>query len=325
MRVSASAMPRGAAAEVFETVPREFTEKAVAVVVEEPLAKVVEEPLAGVADAPAIEVSEAGPAAPAVRDRVAPGSEEVSSKRIGDLRRQRDRLAIARAHAAVHPEANSGDVALEGRSPAAMPPAWAEDWMSEPFALGHAMAVPGSQAGHRPDSASTVCRADGTPFAAGPSGPNTGDDEPAPAAQPPGWLSNRAPLGADNGGPDGDRTACQPRGSAPTAGAAPGLSSADVMYQIAWRLESDAGVFELCPAELSRMSEATSGEAPVSERSARVPWAWRMPPAPTREARRAHEALVDRLVSGGWRRAGVGDAWFAHRFRAPGQRHRANV
>ena len=357
MRASASVTSSDAAPEVLETAPLEFIEEPVAGVVEEPAAEVVEEPiadvveepaaevveepaaevvekpaaevvekpLAEVAGAPAIEVSGGGPAAPAVGDRVSPGTEEGPSERIGILRRRRHRLAVAHAHAAVHPEADSGDVALEARSPAAMPPAWAEGWIYEPSALGHAIAAPGSHAGHRPDSAPTVYRAEAMPFVPGPSGPNTDDDGPAPAAQPPGWLSNRAALGADNGGPDRDKTACQPQGSAPPAGAAPAPDFADFMYQIAWRLESDTGVFELCPAELPRMSEVTSGEAPVSERSAPVPWAWRMPPAPTREARRAHEALVDELLSGGWRRAGVGDAWFAHRFRTPGQRQQTKV
>jgi O-antigen/teichoic acid export membrane protein len=324
---SASATHSDAAAEVLETAPLEFIEEPVAGIVEEPVAGIVEEPAARVADAPAIEVSRTGPAAPALGDRVSPGSEEGSSERIGVLRRRRRRLAVARAQAAVHPVADSEDVAVEGRSPASMPPAWFEGRMSEPVALGHAIAAPGSQARHRPDTAPTVYRAEAMPSVAGVSGPSADDDGLAPAAQPPAWLLNRASLGrvAEKGGPDGDEPSRRPQGSAPPAGAAPGSGSADAMYQIAWRLESDAGVFELRPAGLSRTSEATSGEAPASERSAPVPWAWRMPPAPTPEARRAHDALVDTLVSGGWRPAGGGDAWFADWFRSPGQRHQADA
>jgi O-antigen/teichoic acid export membrane protein len=227
-------------------------------------------------------------------------------------------------------------VALDGRSPAAMPPAWAEGWMHEPVALGHAIAAPGSQARHPPDSAPAVYRAEAMTSGAGPAGPSLDDDGPAPASQPPAWLSNLASSGrgAGNGGPDEDKISHQPQASASSAGAAPGWGSAAaapgwgsaaLMYQIAWRLQSDTGVFELRPAELSRTSEATSGEAPVSEQSVPVPWSWRMPPAPTPEARRAHDALVDRLVSGGWRRAGVGDAWFAHRFRSPAGQHHADA
>jgi hypothetical protein len=199
--------------------------------------------------------------------------------------------------------------------------------MYEPVELGHAVGAPGSQAGHGPDSPATVYSAEAMPFVAGPSGPNNDADGPAPAARPPAWLSNHTSSGrvADKNGADAAKTSRQLQGSALPAGARPGSGSADVMYQIAWRLESDAGVFELRPAELPRTSEDVSGETPVSERSAPVPWAWRMPPAPTREARREHDALVERLVTGGWRRAGVGDTWFADRFRIPGQRHPTKV
>jgi O-antigen/teichoic acid export membrane protein len=94
-------------------------------------------------------------------------------------------------------------------------------------------------------------------------------------------------------------------------------SSADVVYQIAWRLEDGTGVFELLPAELSDSGDTTSGIPFPIEPSPPVPWGWRMAPAPTPEARRAHAALVDRLLAAGWRRAGTGDTWFAHQFRSP--------
>jgi hypothetical protein len=92
----------------------------------------------------------------------------------------------------------------------------------------------------------------------------------------------------------------------------------DALYQIVWRGSKDSGAFELCPVEPG-FEEAT----PAAEVSSPVPWGWRIDPAPVPEAQEAHGALIQRLLAAGWRRAGLGDAWFSDRFRPPNGLHPA--
>jgi hypothetical protein len=146
-----------------------------------------------------------------------------------------------------------------------------------------------------------------------------GDVRLPPAAQPPAWLSARKSTNdrdladVDETHPVGPITNGPPR----NPGRPPSTSGA--IYQIAWRRDRDVGVFELRPLEWSSEHDAgpTPPPPPMAEQSPAVPWTWRMPPAPMPEARRAHDDLVDKLLLAGWQRAGLGDMWFAHRFRAP--------
>jgi O-antigen/teichoic acid export membrane protein len=118
-------------------------------------------------------------------------------------------------------------------------------------------------------------------------------DVPSRAA--PVARGGRSPVGADTEQDEGQNMSRR---------------SSESEYQITWR--HDAGVFELRPVDPS-----VKGEPVAAQQSSVIPWQWRMPPAPMPEARRAHAELVDGLLAGGWRRAGSGDDWFAHRFRSP--------
>jgi O-antigen/teichoic acid export membrane protein len=151
------------------------------------------------------------------------------------------------------------------------------------------------------------------------------------AAQPSSWLSSeRSPAQA------GDRSSVAVKATRqqsklpstlPPTAVRPRFR-ADVLYQIAWRPEQDTGVFELRPVEPSDVGDRASGISPPTEPSSPVPCAGHTVPAPIPDALSAHAALVDRLLTAGWRRAGCGDPWFAHRFRSPepphpdGARHR---
>lgn len=84
------------------------------------------------------------------------------------------------------------------------------------------------------------------------------------------------------------------------------------LYQIAW--EPTARSFALWPVEAGEERNAAADDSP---RSPAFEWQWGLPPAPTPAARRAHRALEEELLGAGWQPVGLGDAWFATRFRSP--------
>jgi hypothetical protein len=69
-------------------------------------------------------------------------------------------------------------------------------------------------------------------------------------------------------------------GAWPDIGPLP-ASQMDIVYQIAWRPDEDAGVFELQPVEPSDTRDVR-----LVEPSPPVPWGWRMAPAPMTTADR---------------------------------------
>ncbi len=136
-----------------------------------------------------------------------------------------------------------------------------------------------------------------------------------PASQPPPWLSSRlSAVRAEEGGPGATTVKRHRNDEAAVQSEAISISDQDVVYEIVWRLDDTRGVFEL----RTRSSEVRDGLA--SEQSRSIAWGSRREPSPTREARGAHAALVDRLLDAGWRRAGTGETWFALRFRSPKSR-----
>ena len=172
------------------------------------------------------------------------------------------------------------------RSPAAQPPAWLQEgfWPRQGGAVGPPA---GQEAQDQPPRAS------------------------APRASP---VSSPRPRAAS--GPRAP-AARAPRAKPPSGSLAQPASRAnsDLVYQIVWRLVDDeSGVFEVRPAA---DGGAPSRGPAVVEQSSPVRWGWPMAPAPTPEARRAHAELVERLLAAAWRRAGSGDAWFAHCFQLP--------
>jgi O-antigen/teichoic acid export membrane protein len=137
----------------------------------------------------------------------------------------------------------------------------------------------------------------------------------SPAATPPAWLNG---FSADPGEPGpADAAALSQVSGAPPERPVTSGPRTDGMYQIAWRPKDDTGVFELRPVEAPDTRDPWSGASAPTDPSPSVSWRWRIAPAPLPEARRAHDALVNRLLATGWRRAGTGDAWFAHRFQPP--------
>jgi O-antigen/teichoic acid export membrane protein len=162
-----------------------------------------------------------------------------------------------------------------------------------------------------------------------------------PAAEPPAWARNAAaatpadaPVGP--GPPAADRPT--PSGPSPTPPghpprrnrrrtkqarrddlATPSPGSVRPTYEISWRGDGETGVFELRPVAPGNGAQHTDDQhqSGLSLESAAFPWGWQMHPAPVPEARRAHQDLVERLLTAGWERMGMGDTWFAHRLRPP--------
>jgi O-antigen/teichoic acid export membrane protein len=279
-----------------------------------------------------IEVSIAGRDEPRVRDPLVAGADMKRSALGGVLGRRRPLVVTHlsrgdRSLAATPPEGVEGLVPepaelVEASAPqqsAAHPSRWLDDAFEgepvPPLGLGDPAPTDGTNAAlpdprrHDPSRAAPRAAADA----------GDGERRLSPAAQPPDWLSVKRSSGQAGEGPSA--VVEDPRRQTKAPGASPDTgdtlaSRTDIVYQIAWRLDEDEGVFELRPVE----SSDTSG-APAVEQSPPIPWGWRMPPAPIPEARRAHDALVDRFLAAGWQRAGSGDAWFAHRFRSPNRPH----
>jgi hypothetical protein len=260
-----------------------------------------------------IEVSIAGRDEPRVRDRLVAGADMTRSALGGVLGRRRPLVVT---------HLSRGD-----RSLAATPPEGVEGLVPEPvppLGLGDPAPTDGTDAAlpdprrHDPSRAAPLADA-GERKARAAAAADNGERRLSPAAQPPDWLSVRRSSGQAGEGPSA--VVEDPRRQTKAPGASPdtadtSASRTDIVYQIAWRLDEGEGVFALRPVE----SSDTRG-APAVEQSPPIPWGWRMPPAPIPEARRAHDALVDRLLAAGWQRAGSGDAWFAHRFRSPNRPH----
>ena len=80
------------------------------------------------------------------------------------------------------------------------------------------------------------------------------------------------------------------------------------VYEIGWEREDSSARFVL-------RGVGGAPEPAVDERSAAFPWEPSQPPAPSREAQRAHALLYFRLIEQDWKPCGNGEAWFAHRFR----------
>jgi O-antigen/teichoic acid export membrane protein len=303
-----------------------------------------------------IEVSIAGRDEPRGRDRLVAGGDMTRSALGGVLGRRRRRPAVARPAAPSRPGFVATPPSRGDRSPAATPPERVEGlvpepaepaelveasapqrsaahpprWLNDAFGrqpvpppgLGDPAPTDGTDAAlpdprhHDPSRAAPLANA-GERKARAAADAGNGERRLSPAAQPPDWLSVRRSSGQAGEGPSA--VVEDPRRQTKAPGASPdtgdtSASRTDIVYQIAWRLEEGEGegVFELRPVEPSD----TRG-APAVEQSPPVPWGWRMAPAPIPGARRAHEALVDRLLAAGWRRAGSGDTWFAHCFRSP--------
>ncbi len=87
-----------------------------------------------------------------------------------------------------------------------------------------------------------------------------------------------------------------------------------------WTSAGENGVFELRLLSPADREASRRQERPV--KSPPVAWGWRIPPAPTPEARDAHAQLTARLLAEGWRRVESGDIWFAERFE-PGETMRS--
>jgi Polysaccharide biosynthesis C-terminal domain len=222
----------------------------------------------------------------------------------------------APATAAVAPE-----VLDDPRSPAASPPEWVEGMLSEPGLL---LAGSGGRSSPRSDSR-YAGQADVPPTAVEPPREPgaTGDD--AASAAPPALEGRSGGLRPDDlhDADAGRRAAAGPLSVAGAFGSdhahrpTNSILEADALYEIVWRPAKDAGLFELRLADVIEDDVEPGTATSAVDQSPPVPWAWRMPPAPIPEARRAHQTLVVRLLDEGWRRAGSGDIWFAHRFRPP--------
>ena len=92
-------------------------------------------------------------------------------------------------------------------------------------------------------------------------------------------------------------------------------------YEIAWRSNGGSGVFELRPLPAGKPSRGADGAVVVSRR---IRWDQPTPPPAIPEVVEAHALLVRRILHGGWRRAGSGNAWYSERFRrSPRARPRA--
>jgi O-antigen/teichoic acid export membrane protein len=252
---------------------------------------------------------------------------EVSHAR-RDERRRRDRLgAVAGAIRSVlgptrHRPSVPRLARAWGRPPSARPPGWLEELAFEPGARDEASPPQRSLAALPP---AWLGEAWGLTAATtlGPRADGNGDNEERslrPAAQPSAWLSDNrrsreAGKTASAAAANGSRSA-KPSSDFVDPAVTSG-SGTELIHQIAWRLDDDGGVFELRPVDLSDSREARLGASGIKEQSPPVLWRWRMGPAPIPEARRAHEALVARLLASGWQRAGTGDTWYAHLFRPP--------
>lgn len=115
----------------------------------------------------------------------------------------------------------------------------------------------------------------------------------SPAAVPPVWVADRVEKA----------TRKRARGA-----------QVDLVHEITWKaVDDEIGAFELRPVEAGA---GDTGAADMGS-SPSVHWGRPMAPAPIPEARRAHAELVERLIAADWRRAGIGEGWFAHRFRSP--------
>lgn len=84
-------------------------------------------------------------------------------------------------------------------------------------------------------------------------------------------------------------------------------------HEIRWRSTGDEGVFELRLIDGSPQG----GDVPSEAASSPLAWGWHFPPAPTPEARQAHDRLMIRLLRRGWQPSSRGEPWFAQRFRRP--------
>ena len=294
----------------------------------------------------AISPSAAARSEPRIRDRLGAGV-GAASRALGVV------LGIARARV----RSGSGFVATPARgnrSPAATPPAWLGGHGLGPDELEEASVEQRSPAadrplaegltmelGHRPamgdraprdrvspavprrrrhDPSRAAPVADRHERGVSPAGDREAGERRMPDATQPPSLSKptSSALAGENSSAAvndaGGRSSLS--GAAPHTAGTPG-SRMDVVYQIAWRLRDDTGVFELCPVELPDGVDRASGAPSPTEQSPPIPWRWRIAPAPLAEARHAHATLVNRLLATGWRRAGAGDAWFAHLFRPP--------
>ncbi len=234
------------------------------------------------------------------------------------------RVHPARAQDATPAPSSKARHARGHRSPAAAPPAWLDGLDPQPAPPVEAAAPARSPAADPPRWLAVGVRGQ-------PARRSAREHHRPHAAQPSSWLSSeRSPAEA------GDRSSVAVKATRqqsklpstmPHTAVRPRFR-ADVVYQIAWRPEQETGVFELRPVEPSDVGDRASGMSPPTELSSPVPCAGHTVPAPIPEALSAHAALVDRLLTAGWRRAGCGDPWFAHRFRSPepphpdGARHR---
>ena len=204
------------------------------------------------------------------------------------------------------------------RSPAARPPGWLdESSASEP--AGDARRGDPDRT-HDPSHATADlearARRDGAPrpiphrHTRRSVDPNTRDRRLSPQAPLP--TTPPSDQGAEPAATN-EETEAPSAASSDSGHGAPGRTEG--VYEIAWRLQHGAGIFELRP-----LDPTDTGNPPSVAPSPPVSWESRRRPVPTPEAWDAHVALVEGLLLGGWRRAGMGDVWFAQRFTWPHRR-----
>ncbi len=251
-----------------------------------------------VRDGSVMEVLGLRPDRPRVRDRLAAGADMTLSKLRGVIHGRLGRPAAARPPAALRPDLLADDVPAEGRSSAARPPAWVEGWMFESAPIVEPIRARTPPGAKPLDLRGQAFDAEAMPSAGGSGEAHAGKGGRPLAAEPPEWLFETRPERrveatdpvdvtdpvevtgpveatdpvdvtdpVEVTGPvdvtdpvDVDETPRQSKAARSSGDAAPESGSTDLVYQITWRLEDDAGVFELCPAE------------PVARRGGRV---WR--------------------------------------------------
>ena len=256
---------------------------------------------------------------PAARDKLTVRHRRISAlpiRRVLQGARRRGDTAVVPAPGVVRPSIVAGDDIAGDQSQAARAPAWVEGFSYEALAPPEAIRrhrSPGDP--QRSASAEDVPRPDASePTTHAARAVDHAALTSATTEQPPPSSTRSPDPVGELVSPSIEDGRSEPS-SGPRVADTSGLRP-DVVHEIVWRLDEGAGAFELRP-----LDPLEAAGAPAVAESPPIRWGWRMTPAPMPEARRAHADLVERMEAAGWRRAGLGDVWFAHRFHPPNPPH----